>query len=377
MIFRTVGVILAGIGVLVLVACGPKAVAPKAELDSPGHHVKNGNKLLLAGKIDAAWREFSRANELDPKYAPAYVGMGLVYSRKGQYENSFKVMKKATRYAQGDDQNLVVHVGYMQAYTQGAERADKNWLKEAEDRFSMAVSIRPDAAEAYYYMGVAYKKAYQFQKAVAQFAKVVDLDQEYAREANRQRAHVQQIQQARPGSVVAQKVALLDHVTRAHMAALLVSELELGKILQQRLNRTLKNDFKSPDAPLPAVTDIDDHLLKADIDTVIAVGIKGLKPYPDNTYKPDKIVTRAEFAMMIEDILVKMTGDPSLATKFSGSESPFPDLRNDLPFFNAAMVCTTRNILAAKDVDTGEFDPMGPISGAEALLSIRSLRSQF
>ena len=81
--------------------------------------------------------------------------------------------------------------------------------------------------------------------------------------------------------------------------------------------------------------------------------------------------------MMIEDILIKITGDNGLATKFIGSASPFPDLRNDLPFFNAAMVCTTRNILETKDVATGEFAPMEPVAGAEALLSIRALKTQL
>ena len=76
-------------------------------------------------------------------------------------------------------------------------------------------------------------------------------------------------------------------------------------------------------------------------------------------------------------ILIKITGDDSLATKFIGSPSPFPDLRNDLPYFNAAMVCTTRNIMETKDVSTGEFDPQGAVTGADSLLSIRTLKSQL
>jgi hypothetical protein len=81
--------------------------------------------------------------------------------------------------------------------------------------------------------------------------------------------------------------------------------------------------------------------------------------------------------MMIEDILIKLTGVDDLATRFIGSVSPFPDLRNDLPYFNAVMICTTRSIMVAKDLATGEFDPIGPVSGADALLSIRMLKSQL
>jgi hypothetical protein len=68
-----------------------------------------------------------------------------------------------------------------------------------------------------------------------------------------------------------------------------------------------------------------------------------------------------------------VTGDQKVATKFIGSPSPFPDLRSDLPYYNAVMVSTTRGIMETKDMATGEFDSMGSVSGADALLIIRRL----
>ena len=123
--------------------------------------------------------------------------------------------------------------------------------------------------------------------------------------------------------------------------------------------------------------DVRDHVLRADIESVIAIGIKGLQPLPDGTFKPDANTTRAEFAMIVEDILIKITGEEKLATMFIGNQSPFPDLRNDLPYFNAVMVCTSRGIMEAVDLGTGEFQPSAVISGADALLSIRALKTQL
>ena len=128
---------------------------------------------------------------------------------------------------------------------------------------------------------------------------------------------------------------------------------------------------------MPKASDIGDHVLKADIEGVMSVGIKGLQPYPDHTYQPNKFVTRAEFAIMIEDVLEKVTADKKISTRNFGGSSPFPDLRNDQYFFNAVMTCTTRGILKAKDVATGEFDPMGVVTGADALNSIRELKIQL
>ena len=72
--------------------------------------------------------------------------------------------------------------------------------------------------------------------------------------------------------------------------------------------------------------------------------MRGLEVYPDGNFRPDELVDRATYAMMIEDILVKIAGDNALATRFIGGSSPFPDLRADLPYFNAVMVATSRGL---------------------------------
>ena len=107
---------------LFLLACGPKPVAPKAELDTPEHHVTNGNKMLKAGKIDKAFKEFNRAKLLAPEYSPAHVGLGLVCGLRGDFEKGFASMDKAENYAKGKKQEVTVNVGYMRLYIMGKEK---------------------------------------------------------------------------------------------------------------------------------------------------------------------------------------------------------------------------------------------------------------
>lgn len=368
-----------------LLACGPKPVAPKAELDTPEHHVTNGNKLLKAGKIDKAFKEFNRAKLLDPEYSPAYVGLGLVCGLKGDFKKGFASMDKAENYAKGKKQAVTVNVGYMRLYIMGKEKVDKDWLDEVEDYHKDATKLAPDCPEPYYYMGIAYKMSYNFQKAAKQFTKVLDLDRGFVEEADNEYAIIQKIERAMPGTSVGKKIALLEKITRADIAALFIEELRVDELFANRTPKEFDTSFKSPEKEfktgeyikIPPATDIADHVLKADIDAVIEIGIKGLQPYPDHTFKPYEMINRAEFAMMIEDILIKITGVEELATRFIGSVSPFPDLRNDLPYFNAVILCTTRGIMVAKDLRSGEFDAMGNVSGAEALLSLRVLKTQL
>ncbi|MEA3279074.1 MAG: hypothetical protein U9Q38_00525 [Thermodesulfobacteriota bacterium] len=377
--------VLAAISVLFLYACGPKAMAPRAELDTPEHHVTIGNKLLKAGKIDDAYREFNRAKELNPKFSPAYVGLGLVDGFRDNFKAGLKTMKEARKYARGDEQKIAVNVGFMRLYIMGKENVDKNWLKLVEKEFNKAMLIAKDVSEPYFYMGLAYKMSYKFRQAVDQFSRVLELDKGYIAEADKEYALVQKIERAMPGSKIGKKIALVEEITRADVAALFIEELKVDELFIKRTPKKFDTAFKSPGKEFeagkyvktPPATDIDDHVLKADIDAVIAIGIKGLQPFPDHTYKPYKLITRAEFAMMIEDILIKITGVDELATRFIGSVSPFPDLRNDLPYFNAVIICTTRGIMVAKDLATGEFAPMDTVSGADSLLSIRALKLQL
>jgi tetratricopeptide (TPR) repeat protein len=382
---RTLIAILTALCLLLVLSCGPKPAAPQAELDTPEHHVTNGNKLLKAGKLEDAFTEFHRASELDPKYSPAYVGMGLVFGLKDDFERAFESMKKGDRYASGREQELNVQIGFMRLYLIGREQVDEGWLNKVRSHYNSALRIDTKSPAPYFYMGLAYKHSYEFRKASQEFTQVLSLNAGFVEEADREYAIVQKIERAMPGTKVGKKIALLDQITRADVAALFIEELGVDELFKRRTPKTYDTSFKSPEKTFqagkyvetPPATDIEDHVLKTDIDAVVALEIKGLQPFPDHTYRPYQPITRAEFAMMIEDILIKITRDDALATRFIGSPSPFPDLRNDLPYFNSVMVCTTRGIMNTVDPGTNEFDPMGDVTGADALLSLRILKTQL
>jgi hypothetical protein len=81
--------------------------------------------------------------------------------------------------------------------------------------------------------------------------------------------------------------------------------------------------------------------------------------------------------MIIEDILIKVSGDQSLTTRFIGSSSPFVDLQADLPYYNAVMVATSRGIMEARDLASGRFAPLSQVTGVDALFVIRKIRDEL
>jgi hypothetical protein len=377
---------------LFLISCGPKARVATSQLDTPEHHYATGVKLIDQAKYADADREFDLAIELDPKYSKAYAGKGLVKAYQRDYNAAFAAMKPAWKYAKADDEKFLVHVNYIRINTLSASDClqsgirsgvvcspQSDWLDLSKGEFDSAVLIDAKAGAPYYFMGLAYKTALDVNQAAGMFTKVLDLKGDYVREADEQWQMVQKIQRAMPGTITGKKIAFVEQITRADAAALFMEELKIDALYKKRTPKTFDTAFKDPEKakaapPTPkTAVDIAAHPLKADIEGIIRLGVRGLEVFPDGAFHPNDLVDRASYAMMIEDILMKVSGDDTLATKFIGEKvSSFPDLRSDLPYYNAVRVVTSRGIMAPKDLATGEFGPLGPVSGADALLIIRT-----
>jgi tetratricopeptide (TPR) repeat protein len=374
LVFITVG--------FLIISCGPKVVKPVGEMDTPEHHFYTGMKFLDQGKYADAKKEFNQSIALDPKFSKAYAGTSLVNAYQGNFKEANDSMGKAWSYAKSDSEQLFVHICKIRLYT--LSKADKDWLDDAKGEFKKAIKIDSSSAAAYYFMGVAFKTALNFADAGQMFRQVLDINHEYVKEADAEWNLAQKIQRAMPGTVMGKKIALLERITRADAAALFMEELKIDVLYKKRTPKTFDNTFKDPEKAkaearmaLATATDIAAHPLKADIEGILSLEVRGLEAYPDGTFRPNDIVDRATYAMMIEDILIKVTGDNALATKFIGSTSPFPDLRSDLPYFNSVMVVTSRGIMEAKDITTGEFAPLSPVPGVDALLVIRKIKEEL
>ena len=60
--------------VLIMSAC---AVKPSSDMDSPAYHHKAGMRNLDMGEYQSAVNSFSRAIELDKKFALSHAGLGI------------------------------------------------------------------------------------------------------------------------------------------------------------------------------------------------------------------------------------------------------------------------------------------------------------
>jgi tetratricopeptide (TPR) repeat protein len=379
------------VGVLII-SCNPKVQQPLTRLDTPEHHTFAGVVLLNQEKFADAGREFEIALQQDPQHAKARAGAGLVKAYRGDFAGGFEAIKRAENDARNNEEKIFALVGTIRVSILshaacleiGTECSpDDGWLKRSKDAFDKAVLIDPKAASAYFFMGECYLAALDLAAAGRMFSRVLDLNAEYVGEADRHWKLVQKILRAAPETAAGLKTALIERLTRADVAVLFIEEMKIGALFAQRTPKVFNAASKDPGKADAAAgrrieaKDVAGHPLRAYIEGIIRIGIKGLDVYPDGTFRPAEQVDRASYAMMIEDILIKVAGDPALATRFIGRPSPFPDLRRDHPYFNSVMVVTSRGIMEVMDSEAGSFAPLGPLSGADALLVIRNMKREL
>ncbi|RKX60293.1 MAG: S-layer homology domain-containing protein [Thermodesulfobacteriota bacterium] len=380
----------------IIVACAKPKPAPVSIEDNPVHHYLQGMEAIEKGKIKEAENHFDRALYLDKNYSPALAGKSLVLAIKAgkqkdiqhkavDMKKMFSFLKRAKKKADDDSQKFIYHVTAIRVYT---ESHPKDWLENAEDHYKDALKLKKvDEAKlpyyqtisaAHYFMGLAYYKAYKFKKAEETFAKVIsDKPDKWHDKADNLYKKVQKIVRACAQYTltdVAKKIAVKDKVTKGDVAALLVDELHLDRFLAGRI--PIKSHMPKADF-IP--NDILNHPFKDEIITVIKWNIRGLQAQYDPLtkaylFEPQKPIKRKELAFILEDLLIKLTGNEHLATAYFGTEkSPFPDVPVNVAWFNAVMNVTTRGLMEP-DL-SGEFRPDEYVDGAELILALMKLRN--
>jgi tetratricopeptide (TPR) repeat protein len=377
---------LAGL-VLVLAACSsPKERKAESVLDTPEYHYAQGKKFLDKADLAGALREFNQAIALKNEFAPAYEGLALVNIEQKQLDAAEQNIKKALS-IDGDFVPAVIARGRL--YNARGEFEDA--VEEFEDALDdidgsdSQFDKKQARIDGLYYMGDAYKNWGKYIEAQTTYQKILSIDNTNTRasEAIRKLAEYQMAVAGQSPEL--QKIARQKEVTRADVAVLFVTELPLDKIFRQSPRQQGvkfaapsggvmgKKDTPAAENTMTANDVPDTHWAKSFIDNSLDRGI--IEVFPDGTFRPEEKVNRAEFARLIEHFLVKAWDDRGLETQYFGSVSPFADVLNTSPVFNAIMVVSTRGIIPGKEDGTyGIFDA---VSGTEALNIIRNLKAKF
>ena len=360
------GLLVAG---MTAMACGPKPTVRESVLDTPQASYDRGQRALSTGDLASAQIEFERAQGLDPKFAPADEGLGLVRLAQGKRVEAKKLLEVAKT---KDKTYAPAWIGMGRVHD-----ADKKF-EDALGEFREA--LKRDTAGRWakttrYYMGQTYEHQSNFALAQEAYAAALTLDPGYA-QADQAWKRLNEMQRTMTGvSPEYQTIARAAAVTRAELAALLVNELPLDRIFQKKDQRR-ETAFQAPGTAGQAnqpnqIPDTQNSWAKAYVDRMVAVGAMEL--YPDGHFKPTETITRVELAQVVQNILIAALHDPKLATAYIGNTSTLSDVPRSHFAFNAVTLAISRGIMAPKA--DGTFGLADTVSGTEALQAIRLLKS--
>ncbi len=385
------------LSILLLFGCGNKSQqtqTSQGHMDTPAFHVQRGDEALLSQRYENARSSFQKALNLDVNYSQALSGIAVASAyeaskpgksmklKQSVLEKSIDQIEKALDTAVGKSDRARAHSFAIQVYL-ALQLPKDEWYKKASDHFDDAVELTPNSAVPFFFMARAESAKLHYAKATKLYHKVLSIGRQYEEEANKELKKIQQIQRAMPGSLFGAQIANVEKMTRADVAALFIAELRLDRLYAKRGGKQnssyqppkSQRKFKTdPLQKFPDAVDISGHPLEGAINEVIKLGVKGLSPDPAHKFHPDQEFKRAEFAQLIQDILIKITRDKSMATSFIGQRSIFPDVNQNIWYYNAARVSVSRGLMEVKNKATGACFPIETVSGADALLTIRSMK---
>ncbi|MGE0738963.1 hypothetical protein [Sulfurimonas sp.] len=355
---------------LFLIGCSSNPdVAPKNLADSTEQHVLSGLNELEKGNKEAALKNFSQAKLLNHKASSAYSSLALVQP------NTNELLNEALELI---DTNLDEFRYYLAAI----RTADEDEVLSS--LYTNAKEIKVDYLPYYhdkgsvdYYVGKYYYSKLDFKKASVYFKNVF---QEYEHSKFKEQARVlweksDAILRAislGKWSVTTKKIATLDTINRVDAAVVLVNELNLDRLLKG----SFKPEKKNVDREMPQ--DIKSHPNFAELSVASKYGLRGLEPIIQNgnlEFAPNKAVTRADFAFVLEDIIAKLKNDASIKTKYIGSVSPFSDLKSSEAYFNAALHSVSVGFLTPTKYQ--EFRPNDTLTGVELIQAIAKIKEEM
>jgi len=333
--------------------------------------------LLWRGLYNDADREFDWALRQNSKNARASIGRALIQGYLGNFDEAFGFLKNGCKYAKENDDRLFCYEVTIRLHT--LDKRDKQWFQKAREAFVAGNKIDPRVSRPYFYMALACKENMYFDEAESLFQEVIDRNREYVRESQHQLKQLEDIYDAMPDTKAGQNIALKRRISRADCAALIIEEMKFGHMIEaQAVLQGEGKDFKKLKKPektknfSSSAKDINNHPFAIYIENALSLNLAGLGTYTDGMFRPEEYLNRGGFAIIIAAMMEKIS--PEKIRLSAHIPSPFADVQETSPFYEAVTVVTSQGIMDARDTTKREFAPLGSLSGTEALLALKKLK---
>jgi Tfp pilus assembly protein PilF len=356
--------------------------------ESPAYHVGLGYAFLLLGDFQASEENFKAALNYYPGMALIHLGLAQLYQDTGRENSAFaeyrEVLKKNPEHSWAKrEYEALKRKKTEEALDEGLEFLARGYRERSKEAFLRVLYYSPDSAKAHLALAGIYKEEDQLQNALVhlkaasanetknpeilnEYAETLLLTEQYARslEVYEQLLEMQPDNQDIQSRIenLKNRLGIFELPSQYHNIPFkeATSREEMTALLAVKF----KGIFEETEAKPPIIIDISTSWASKFILTTTSLGI--MEIYPNHTFQPQKIITRAEMAEILLRLinLLKKKGYP-LIQQFPPEIIRISDVSPDNYYYNPITQIISYQIM---DLDAERaFRPEHPVSGQEVI----------
>ncbi|MFC1732371.1 S-layer homology domain-containing protein, partial [candidate division KSB1 bacterium] len=243
----------------------------------------------------------------------------------------------------------------------------KKDYEQALTAFDMVTELDNTDAEAHFYRGMALRSLGFSYRSKTSFIRAILNDDSYRQTV----AGIIDLSDNETAKLFKKEYLAIETkpvITRAELAAILITIIREDRVYQ---TEAAGAEFVRPEMFNPAqevlISDVTpEHWAYEEIVKAVRSGLMEL--YPENQFKPDVSVVKADFASLLQQVVVRKLEQPLRATRYIGQISPFTDLNSSHWAYNACRLVSELNLLEAKEIDI--FGINEPVGGTAAVVAL-------
>ncbi|MCC7430605.1 S-layer homology domain-containing protein [bacterium] len=332
---------------------------PKIHAQEEEKHYQKGTDYFAIFQLEKALSEFELAKKTNPNFAKAYEGIGTVFLKKQELTLAKINFIKALEL---DKNSINALLGLAQI--SNFEKQNENALEFLEK----AEKLDNTKVSTYLLLGRVYFDLQKFHESYKNYGKVLELSpqnfeakiklknlENYKNEPEKNHSNL---------NIFWNKLETKQEVTRLDFAIALASNFDFSKMISSKYRKqkiygdSLATDV-SPENPAK-------NYVRAVLE------FKILELDPEGKFGTETFLTKGELALALQNFLVEIFDEPSLASQYLNGGQVFPDVPTTHFCYNPVVLVTSRNILPANF--DGTFGVNSFVSGKLLKQTIENLK---
>ncbi|MGB2905621.1 MAG: tetratricopeptide repeat protein [Candidatus Aminicenantaceae bacterium] len=360
----------------------------KLDQDNPFYYTGLGYAYYVLNDITRAENYFKAASTAYPELALAHLGLGQIYQETGRDDMAFTEYREVLKHDPNHPWARARYETIQQRKTQEAMESGRSSFSDGDNEaaktsFLRALYYTPQSNEAHRALAEIYTSEGQYESAIIHFKAAVTNEPEsqellaayadtlYQSGDNSRSMEVyEQLIVMDPGNETAQqrievlknRLGIFELPSQYH--SIPSTESVTKEQMSALIGVKFKDVLEKPDLRPPIIIDISTSWASRYILDVASLGL--LDVYPNHTFQPQKIITRAEMAETLHRLIRRLEQQGyRFIQQIPPERIQIEDVSSDNFYYRPIVMMISYDLMTMQG--GRRFNPDQPASGADAM----------